>query len=242
LISVDFHVHSLFSHCGLHTILELLDRARSIGMKGFAITDHGLALGGRLNSVFFERFKCPDPEITIFKGIECNITDNNGTIDLPSTYLPFLDLVLVGIHPNIEKGRSKEHYTSLLIKTLQKNRLVDIVSHPNDPSYPVDFFQLAKAASASGVAMELNNSKILYSRSSETEALHLLDACKTCRCHIAVNSDTHAIHELGDDSAVAPLLDTCGFPKELIVNHDAETAFAFIEKRRPFKQTAVMSL
>jgi putative hydrolase len=239
LIPVDFHVHSLFSHCGLHTVLELLHQARTLGMKGFAVTDHGLTLGGRLNSVFFERFQSPDPEIVIFKGIECNITDNNGTIDIPNSYLPHIDLVLLGIHPNSEKGHSKEHYTSLLIKALQKNKMVDIVSHPNDPNYPVDYALLAKAASAAGVALELNNSKIRYARSSAAEALQLLDACKTYRCHIAVNSDTHAIHELGDDSAVTPLLERMGFPAELIINNEKEKAFAFVAKRRAFKRAAL---
>lgn len=222
--------------CGLHTVLELLSRARTLGMKGFAVTDHGTTLGGRLNSVFFERFRSPDPEIRIFKGVECNIIDSTGTIDLPRTYLPYIDLVLLGIHPNLEKGLSKEHNTALLIKAMQKYKAIDIITHPNDPSYPVDYDAVAKVASAHGIAIELNNSKILYSRSSEQEAVALLTACKLHRCMVVVNSDTHAIHELGDDSAVAPLIEKASFPREYIINYDPQPAFAFVERRRPFKQ------
>ena len=52
MLEIDLHVHSIFSHCGLHTVLELINQARATGMKGLAITDHGLTMGGRLNDVF----------------------------------------------------------------------------------------------------------------------------------------------------------------------------------------------
>lgn len=236
MIPVDFHVHSLFSQCGLHTILELLTQAKQLGMKGFAITDHGLTLGGRLNSVFFERFKCPDPDFLLYKGIECNIIDDEGGIDLPRNFLPYIDIVLLGIHPNCKKGLRAEDYTGMLIKAMHKNPQVDIITHPNDPAYPVDYDRLAKAAAAEGVALELNNSKICYSRSSVDEAIQLLTACKTSGCFIAVNSDTHAIHELGDDSAVLPLIKKTAFPTELILNYDPARAAAFVAHRLSAKR------
>lgn len=236
MIPVDFHVHSIFSLCGLHTVLELLDRARSLGMKGFAVTDHGLTIGGRLNSVFFERFVSPDPDVVVLKGVECNLLDREGTIDLPAEYLRFLDIVLCGIHPNFEKGLGRQAYTEFMLAALERNPMIDIVTHPNDATYPVDYGALAKAAAAAGMALELNNSKILYPRSTPAEAVALLTACKEQRCRIAVNSDTHAIHELGDDRAVAPLLREVAFPHELIVNRTAVAAFDFVEERRSLKR------
>jgi putative hydrolase len=236
VIPVDFHVHSIFSLCGLHTVLELLARARELGMQGFAVTDHGPVIGGRLTSVFFERFVSPDPDVKILKGIECNLLDRNGAIDLPVEYLRFLDIVLCGIHPKFEQGLEPAQYTEFMIAALRRNPVIDIVTHPNDATYPVDYGVLAKAAAATGVALELNNSKILYPRSTPAEALALLAACKKQQCRIAVNSDTHAIHELGDDSAVAPLLRQAAFPEELIVNRTAASAFAFVEERRSLKR------
>lgn len=232
MIDVDLHVHSIFSLCGLHTVLELLERARVLGMKGFAVTDHGLTLGGRLNSVFFERFVSPDPAVRILKGIECNIVDRNGTIDLPAEYVRFLDVVLLGIHPNTRKGLSMEEYTDMLVAALRKNREIDVITHPNDPNYPVDYRRLARAAVQSGAALELNNSKILYARSSADEALELLAACREFGCRVTVSSDTHAIHELGEDSSVTPLLHKAEFPAELVVNRTPDAAFSFIAERR----------
>jgi len=236
VLEVDFHVHSLFSLCGLHTLLELVARAHELGMKGFAVTDHGKTIGGRLTSVFFERFVSPDPQVAVLKGIECNVLDEQGGIDLPHEYLKFLDIVLCGMHSNFPKGCSKQICTDSLIAVIEKNPQVDCITHPNDTAYPIDYGVLAQVAARHGVAIELNNSKILYARSTEDEARKLLVACGEEGCRIAVNSDTHAIHELGDDRSVAPLLRETGFPRELIVNRDAAAAFAFIEERRRLKQ------
>lgn len=216
-------------------MLELLARARELGMQGFAVTDHGLTIGGRLNSVFFERFVSPDPNVRVLKGVECNLLDRNGTIDLPMEYLRFLDIVLCGIHPNFEKGLGVQAYTACMLAALKHYPMIDIVTHPNDATYPVDYVALAKAAVKTGAALELNNSKILYPRSTPAEAIALLTACKEQRCRVAVNSDTHAIHELGDDSAVAPLLRQAAFPEELIVNRTAKAAFDFVGERRSLK-------
>ena len=236
MLEVDFHVHSLFSLCGLHTVLELVARARELGMKGFALTDHGPEIGGRLNSVFFERFVSPDPEVTVLKGVECNVLDTQGGIDLPHAYLPFIDMVLCGMHPNFPKGCAKEICTESLVAVIENNPQVDIITHPNDAAYPVDYRRLAGVAARYGVALEINNSKVHYKRSTPQEVMALLSVCRECGCRIAVNSDTHAIHELGDDRSVVPLLRETGFPDELVVNRDATAAFAFVEERRGLKR------
>lgn len=239
MLAVDFHVHSLFSHCGLHTILELTAHAHKLHMAGIAITDHGLTLGGRLNSVFFERFQSPYPDLTVLKGIESNVVDSSGTIDVPNAYIPFIDIVLLGIHPNIQQGLSRSAYTEMLLNAMEKNPSIDVITHPNDPHYPVDYNVLAQCAASHGIALELNNSKILYNRSSTEDTLTLIDACKSNRCLLAVCSDTHAIQELGDDRAVRPLLTQSSFPPELIVNNSAPSAFSFVEKRRIHKKISL---
>ncbi len=232
MLEIDLHVHSLFSHCGLHTVMELINQARANGMKGLAITDHGLTMGGRLNDVFFNRFHCPYDDLELLKGIECNILDENGTIDLPSAFVPFMDVVLLGIHHNTTKGCSREYYTSLLIRAMEKNGTVDIITHPNDSSFPIDYRSVARKAYSMGMALELNNSRILYSRSSIKDTISLLQICMQEKCFIAVCSDTHAIHELGQDSSVTPLLKEVGFPEELIVTRDASSTMQFIQARK----------
>ncbi|MFW6244547.1 MAG: PHP domain-containing protein [Fibrobacterota bacterium] len=235
MIQFDLHVHTIFSQCGIHTVLELLERARVLGMKGFAVTDHGLTLGGRLNNPFFERFRSPYPEIKVLKGVECNLLDEKGTVDIPAKHMPFIDIVLLGIHPNTPKGLSREAYTDMLVAAIRANPCIDVITHPNDPHYPVDYRRLAFEAAKSGVALELNNSKILYKRSPVESAESLVQACRDEGCPMALCSDTHAILELGTDESVRPILETAHFPDELLVNRDEESALFFVESRRKNK-------
>jgi putative hydrolase len=239
MLEADLHVHSLFSACGLHTFLELLDYGRRIGLKAMAITDHGTAVGGRLSSVFFERFTPPHTGIKLYKGIEHNILDDKGTVDVSWQFMPFIDILLFGVHPNLTPHGSKERYTAVVVAAIERNPFLDILSHPNDPTYPLDYGKIARKAKEAGVALELNNSKILYKRSTPEDALELIRACKDAGCLMAVNSDTHALLELGRDEAVRPLLEKVKFPEELIVNRTLETAEKFIEGRKGLKKEAV---
>jgi putative hydrolase len=239
MLKVDLHVHSLFSACGLHTFLELIEHGRRIGLKAMAITDHGLAVKGRLTSVFFERFKPPFNDIRLYKGIELNIIDAKGAVDVEWQFMPFIDILLLGVHPNLKSGCSRQFYTDMVLAALDKNPFVDILSHPNDPMYPLDYLKVAQKAKEAGMALELNNSKILYKRSTVDDALELIFACKEAGCMMAVNSDTHAIQELGRDDEVRPLLRQARFPEELIVNRTLETTERFIEGRRKLKQEAI---
>lgn len=239
MLQVDLHIHSLFSFCGLHTFLELIEQAHKLNLKAMAITDHGPAVGGgRLNSVFFERLKCPYPDLTLYKGVELNLLDEPGKIDVPWKFMPFIDILLLGVHPNLKPQKPKHYFTELLLAAMDENPFIDIISHPNDPQYPVDYDNLAKKAAQKGMALELNNSKILYKRSMVGDTLELILACKRANCRMAVNSDTHAIHELGHDEAVRPLLADAGFPDELIVNRNADITAKFLEERRALKREA----
>jgi putative hydrolase len=240
MLQVDLHIHSLFSACGLHTFLELIEQAHKLGIKAIAITDHGPAIGGgRLNSVFFERLQCPYPDLKLYKGVELNLLDKPGEIDVPWKFMPFIDLLLLGVHPNLKPEKPKRFFTDLLLAAMDANPFVDIITHPNDPQYPLDYDRLAEKAARMGIALELNNSKILYKRSMVGDTLELILACKRAGCRMAVNSDTHAIQELGRDDSVRPLLEDADFPAELIVNRDVETAAAFIEERRGLKREAI---
>jgi len=233
MIQFDLHVHTIFSQCGIHTALEILARANELGMKGIAITDHGPALPDeRINSPFFERFKSPYTNFIFLKGMECNLVDASGKIDIPLRFKSCMDVVLLGIHPNTPMGQSVSAYTDMLIAAIDKNPCVDIITHPNDPNYPVDYKRLAKAAKAAGAALELNNSKILYARAETQSAVDLVTACRDEGCKMAVNSDTHAIHELGLDDSVRPILQAAGFPEEMIVNRDEASTMEFINSRR----------
>jgi len=232
MIEVDLHSHSIFSNCGLHSFMELLQCAKARGMKGLAVTDHGLDLGGRLNSVFFERLIDPVEGIKLLKGVECNITQRVGEIDYPMQYNRWMDVVLLGFHPTTPHGQGERIYTDRMLAAMDENRYVDIITHPNDPHYPVDMKRIAKAGADLNIAIEINNSKNMLNRTSEQMTEQLLTACMETGCKTALCSDAHAVNELGLDDAVRPIMERVGFPEDLLVNRDAKSAFEFIASRK----------
>ena len=56
MLEADLHVHSLFSACGLHTLLELLEHGHAIGLKAMAVTDHGPGIDDFEQSLVFDKF------------------------------------------------------------------------------------------------------------------------------------------------------------------------------------------
>jgi histidinol phosphatase-like PHP family hydrolase len=49
---------------------------------------------------------------------------------------------------------------------------------------------------------------------------------------MAIGSDAHSLEEIGLDDSVKPFLIEEDFPEDLLVNSNAEKAFAFIEGRK----------
>jgi putative hydrolase len=236
MIAVDLHSHSLASLCGVHTVVEMLTRARELDLKALAITDHGPALGSRLNSVFFERLVDPVPGVRLLKGLECNLGERPGTTDLPAAYLRYCDVILVGLHANTPKGRSAREYTDLLVAALEVNPFLDIVVHANSQDYPLDFRRLARAVRDLDRAIELNNSKVALGRVGSEVTESLLEACIREACPVVVTSDAHTLDEIGRDEAIRSIMSSMRFPQELVVNRTAEAAFAFLERRRSLKR------
>ncbi len=235
MIPIDLHSHTLFSTCGVHTVVELLTRARELGLAALAVTDHGPALGGRLNSVFFERLLDPVPGVTLLKGVEANLGPSPGTTDFPLAYLSFCDVALIGIHTNTPRGRPAGEYTDLLLAALQAQPFLDVVTHANSEDYPLDFPRLARGVKTLGRAIELNNSKVALERVAPQVTARLLEACISEACPVVVTSDAHTLDEIGCDDAIRAVMAAAGFPEELVLNRTAESALAFLERRRASK-------
>ena len=236
MLSIDLHTHSFFSACGIHTHLEILERGKQLGMEAIAITDHGPALHSRSTSPFYDRLNRPVEGIRLLKGIECNLVNEEGDIDLPVDRLPFLDVVLLGIHPNTPKGLGRARYTEMLLRAIERNPAVDILTHLNDETYFVDFEPVVRAATERGIAIELNNSKTLLHRVADDITRSLIETVDGIHGCLVVTSDMHAIEELGLDDSVRPFLEQQAFPAERIVSASSKQVWRFLDERSRLKK------
>jgi putative hydrolase len=238
MFETDLHAHTLFSACGLHSIIEILTASKKKGLKAQAITDHGPFLGRRPSSTFFERLENPVEGIRLLKGMECNVTDEDGSIDAVSKFMPWYDVVLLGFHNFSVKNSKPTYYAEVMAKAVRANPCVDIIVHPNAPHFILDFNMIAETAAETGVAVELNNAKTRLGRSSEEQTILLLEACMKAGCDVAVNTDAHALNEVGNTDVMEALLKKTGFPFEKIVNRTYDSALKWIAERKAIRAEA----
>ena len=235
MFETDLHAHSLFSACGLHSIVEMLTAAKDRGLKAQAITDHGPFLGRRPSSTFFERLNNPVDGIEFFKGMECNVKDTEGNIDVVPKFMRWYDVILLGFHDFETKNAEPSYYSQIMEKAIRNNPCVDIIVHPNAPHFTLDYKMIAKAAAATGVAIELNNAKTLLGRSTEEQTIKLIEACIAAGCDVAVNTDAHALNEVGNTDIMESLLKKTGFPYEKIVNRTYDSVMEWIAQRKAIR-------
>ncbi|MFC2140295.1 PHP domain-containing protein [Candidatus Auribacterota bacterium] len=232
MLEVDLHMHTNRSLCGLHTLLEMTQAAQDKGLKGIAITDHGTALGGPgVNSVFLRRFPSHYQGLKVWKGIEANILPQ-GEIDVPKEFISELDLILVGLHPNITHNQGEGYYTDLLLNCIDKNSVVDVITHPDIKTYPVDIKRVVSVAAKKNIAVEFNNSNILYQKTDLTKMKEMVDAVKETGCQALLSGDAHAIQEIGADQDLLKIFKEENFPCVPFVNQTFESALKFVNARK----------
>ena len=108
---------------------------------------------------------------------------------------------------------------------------VNIIGHPDNPKFPVDFDALARAAKEQHVLLEVNNSsyKPNGSRPGSWECgTLLLAACKRYGTAVICGSDAHIDFDVATHDWSWKLIEACNFPGELVVNRSADAFRAYL--------------
>ncbi len=224
---IDLHTHTLSSGHAFSTFKENLEEGSKRGLLAFGTSDHAPKMPGSSHPIFFDNYKVIPGEINevkIFTGIEANIYDYEGTIDVEMPTLRELDYVIASLHwPCIKSGTAEEN-TNALIGAM-KNPYVKIIGHPDDDRYPLDYDRLVRAAKEYKVALELNNSSLrprATRQNGRINAGRLLEKCMQYEAMIIMGSDSHICYDVGRFTEACELLDAVGFPEELVINTGVE--------------------
>lgn len=224
---LDTHTHTLASGHAYGTIRENAQAAAKKGLELLAITDHAPKLWGSCQTIYFQNLKVVDRhayDVELLMGVELNILDEQGNIDLPLRTLKQMDLTIASLHvPCITPG-SREFNTEACINAM-KNPYVNILGHPDDPRYPVDYRALAQAAKEYEVLLELNNSSLRPGGSRKNARgfdAEMLKLCMEYQTPIVIGSDAHVDTDIGRHDEALELLKEIGFPEKLVVNRSVE--------------------
>ena len=235
MFEFDPHIHSIASgHAGRNTITDLAKKAASVGLKAIGITDHGPATLGSSRASYFRNLTYAPKKrcgVEILYGVELNILDKDGTVDLDDEILTGLDYAIISMHQPSYKSGSIEENTFAYVNAM-KHPHIKIVGHPEDTKFPIDFEALIVAAKHFGVAIEINNSSLSPEgyRGDVRESIRLiLELCKKHECPVVLSSDSHGAKHVGDFTYALQMIRECGFPESLILNCSLEGFRKFIE-------------
>jgi len=198
----DLHVHSSWSD-GSASIMEMATRARQMGHRYMAVSDHTQSMGmvhgltpEKLEEQLDEirRVNAEMENFHVFASAEVDVRAD-GTLDLPDDSLAELDFVTVSIHSGFNQGR--EQIMGRLTAAME-NPYVRAIGHPTgrlinerDP-YDVDIGKIISIAARTGTALEIN---------SHYRRLDLSDiyarAAQVAGVKLVINSDAHHPDQLG---------------------------------------------
>ncbi|GMQ60586.1 phosphatase [Vallitalea sediminicola] len=230
---LDVHTHTIVSGHAYSTMQEVVDQAAKKGLELIAITDHAPAMPGSAHMFYFSNLGVLPKYINgveVLKGIEANIINYNGDIDVDTVILKQLDLVVASLHPPcIEFGNIEEN-TNAIIGAM-KNPYVNIIGHPDDGRYPLDYDKIVKAAKEHNVLLEVNNSSMNPNgfRKGTDNIKIMLEKCMKKNVSIVINSDAHVSFDVGEFGRAIKLIEEINFPKELIVNTSKEKLKRFLK-------------
>lgn len=236
-IVADLHTHSLGSGHAYSPIEEMIKAAAKRGLKMLALTEHGPSMPGGPHLYYFYNIKViPNfvEGVEILRGVEANIVDREGTIDLDDEHLEKLDWVLAGFHIVCSPEGSIEENTQALIKAIENPR-VDGVVHPGNPDFLIDPLPVVKAAKANGKVLEINNSSVRKGGSvrvgSRENCLKLATLAKEYGVQVMLNSDAHISFDVGRFDNALELALEVGLTEDNVLNTSLEKIKSFLARR-----------
>ncbi len=237
-IGIDTHSHTLVSGHAYNTMREMAAMAAEKGLEGLAITEHAPEMPGSCQLYYFQNLRVVPRTmhgIHLLLGTELNIMDKEGTVDLPQGVIKELDLAIASMHtPCFKDERIQENILTAYLAVME-NPYVDIIGHPDDGRFPVDYEILAKEAKRTGTLLEVNNSSLRpdgYRVNTSENCLKMLNACKKEGALVVFGSDAHVDVDIAGYCYVEEICEKAEFPEELVANTSYEKLISVLKHRK----------
>ena len=224
---MDFHTHTIAGGHAYSTLQENIAAAMQQGLKFLGYSEHGPMIPGGPHFLYFKNMKVLPREygdLKLFCGVEANIMDYEGTLDLEEELLSQLDYCIASLHTLCCKPGTVEENTRAVVEAM-RNPYVTILGHPDDSRYPLDYELVVKTAKKEKVLLEVNNASMNPKNARQNGRENVVTLLRTCMkydCPVILGSDAHFSCAVGNFAEVLRVIEEVGFPKKLIVNVDPE--------------------
>lgn len=237
-IAVDTHTHTLASGHAYNTLREMARMAADKGLSGLAVTEHAPEMPGTCHSFYFQNMRVIPRNmygIELLMGVELNVMDENGSVDLPESLIRELDIAIASIHvPCYKDVLGRAEITQTYINVMEKD-YIDIIGHPDDGRVPVDYEVLVKEAKRTGTLLEVNNSSLRpggFRQDTRHNAACMLRLCKKYETMVVLGSDAHMDVDIANCRYSMEVVDETGFPEELVANTSLEKLKACLKRNK----------
>lgn len=234
-IRIDTHVHTIASGHAYSVLSDYVKVAVDKGIELFALTDHGPEMPGGPHLYHLgNQTEIPKviKGVEILRGVEANIMDYDGEIDIPNYILKRLDIVLASLHPPCIEPGSVEENTAALTNAIKSGK-IDIIGHPGNPAFEINIYEVVECAKKHRVALELNSGSFQGSRvNSWDNCVNIAKACKEVGTFVTTGSDSHVHYRLGEFGKIYRIFDLVEFPRELVITESKEKLKEFLSNRR----------
>lgn len=230
---LDTHIHSVSSGHAYSTITENANYAAQKGLKLIAITDHAPKMPGSCSNLHFLNLHVIPRFISgveVLTGVELNIMDKEGKVDLNKALIEKLDVVIASLHIPCIKPMSMEENTQAIVNVME-NPLIKILGHPGDPRYPIDIVKMVDTAKKTNTLIEVNNTSLNPNNTrfgGNDIILEIIKECKKKEQPVILGSDSHYHTQIGDFSFAEKLIEEAQMPKELVMNYSVKNYKAYI--------------
>ncbi len=238
----DYHTHTKASD-GRGTIESNVAAAKSRGLKQIAITDHGFT--NILCHLTVKKYNRQEEEIaalkesgiTVLHGVEGNLANTLGRVDVPDEIVRRAEVLNLGFHRFLNARMWKGAFWYIVINgffpacirrlMIEKNTAsyisalrtypVDIVVHPNSRAL-VDTAAVCKVAAETGAYVELN---VKHLKDIEKD----LDKVLESGAKLIVGSDAHKSKNVGRFEDIEAFIIKHNIPIERIYGIDKIATF-----------------
>ena len=232
---IDTHTHTYASGHAYSTLIENARLAKENGLEMFCTTDHAESMPGAPHYWFFSNQRVLPrfiEGVAIVRGVEANILNVEGEVDVHPTSYKNLDWIIASFHEPVFRPSDKAAHTQALINTIQSGN-VDALGHLGNPNFDFDFARVLECAKQHKVAIEINNTTLRgNSRVGSVERCGEIVALgKEIGVYFTTGSDAHFCQDVGRLDLVADLLTNAGVDSQQVITHSVEQFLAFLALR-----------
>lgn len=234
MIKADLHCHTLASSHAYSTVFELLQFAKLKNLELIAITDHAPEMPDAPNLWHFKNLRTLPREyegVKVLRGVEANIKDYDGRLDIPQKLLKALDWVIASFHEDALKASNIKDNTKAWIE-VSKNPYVDLIGHPDRLPFVFDHQKAIISFKEYDKIVEINNHSFNMKKWNVNDLIDIIKMCKKYDVEVMVNSDAHTCFQVGEAGKALKILDELSYKKDLILNYDTTRIIEKIEKKR----------